>query len=92
MIGLFSLTILAVAYRAGDTLSRQSVVLYTGLFCALTGFAVIVDMIHATLAGRAASVAAVAEEGGELVVLSLVLGLAIAVHRRVRQATGRLAS
>lgn len=82
-LGLLSITLLFRAYTKGDRLARQSTVLHAVLLTALFGFAVVVDMVHVVLEGRARTAAAVVEDGGELVVLSLILALSLAVRHRV---------
>lgn len=81
MVAVPLLVVLVATYSpSGDGVRRISRVL-AALSGALVFFAVGVDMVHITLGGAAASVAIVVEDGGELLVTSIILALVVAVKR-----------
>ncbi len=83
LLGLLAIVILVMAHRRGDDLSRQALLLYVGVFVGLVGFAALADMVHITLAARASSILTVVEDGGELIMLTFVLCLAMMIRRRL---------
>ncbi len=91
-LGLICAFVLRAGYRAGDELSREALLLFVALLFLLV-VTVAFDMTHVTLSqGWKERVVAYAEDGGELVVLSAMLGLALTTYRRAQAARARSAA
>lgn len=76
-IGAALLVLIAWAHRRSGAQARADSRGLLLLLAVLGFFVVVVDRMHAALAGGAGDVAGILEDGGELIVLSLILAYAV---------------
>lgn len=81
VLAVFAL-LLFVAWRQADPASRRLVRHLLGLLAALTFFGVVVDMLHSVATAHKIAGLGVVEDGGEMLVMSIILAYTIG---RVRQ-------
>lgn len=85
-VGLFFLVLIAIAYRLGDRLSRKTSRHLVILLFALALFGIVVDMLHIALPFPSlASFFGLLEDGGEMVVMSMMAWLVFSVSERSEQ-------
>jgi hypothetical protein len=85
--GLLMLAALTLGFTRSAPPHRRMGLPFVGLLLALGGFAVVVDLVHAAVAGQRRAfdrLFGLVEDGGEMVVLSLACALAIALLAALR--------
>lgn len=90
--GLVILLALGVGFRRSTARHRRLGLPFLGLLLALGGFAVLVDLVHAAVAGQRRAfdrLFGVVEDGGEMMVLSLACALAITLLAALRASSRR---
>jgi hypothetical protein len=85
-VGLFFLVLIAIAYRFGDRLSRKTSRHLVTLLFALALFGIVIDLLHIALPFPSwADFLGLLEDGGEMVVMSIIAWLVFSVSERSEQ-------
>lgn len=85
-VGLFFLIFIAIAYRFGDRTSRKTSKYLIMMLCALALFGIVVDMIHILVLYTSLDpLLALVEDGGEMVVMSVIAWFVFLLPERSSQ-------
>ena len=84
ILGVTVLTALLWAHRRSDAEARRDSRVLALLVSALAFFAVVMDMVHATVTGSAERIVGTIEGGGELAVPSVIVAYFVASMLRIR--------
>ncbi len=82
-LGAACVGLLVAGYRNADAVARQCIGFFVVALAVLMSLSVGVDAVHSTLSGQAGIVAGYLEDGGELVLLSVIFALSVMTHRRI---------
>lgn len=90
-VGSFFLLCIAISYRFGDRASRKASRNLLIMLLALAGFGIVVDMLHIILESPLLEpLLTLVEDGGELVVMSLIATFAFWLSEHSQSETDRL--
>lgn len=93
LVGLFFLILIATSYYFGDRLSRQASRYLIIMLCALAFCGIIVDMIHIAVQIPSLYVPlTILEDGGELVVMSVIAAFVLLLYDRLPSGTDKFNS
>lgn len=86
-VGFFFLILIAIAYRFGDRMSRETSRYLIMMLFALALFGIVVDMIHIILfkSPSLEPLLALVEDGGEMLVMSVIAWFVFLLPKRLSQ-------